>query len=75
MYWTTAGSRVFNVFVDSSLVLAKFDPFLAGGGKLRAAQATFTARFLTCKACTCLNKLSPESKLYPTLTLYHNCIS
>jgi hypothetical protein len=35
-YWTTAGSRVFNVSVDGTQVLTNFDIFAAAGGEYKA---------------------------------------
>jgi hypothetical protein len=58
-YWTTAGSRVFNVSIDGSQVLTNFDIFAAAGGEYKAvveqftevapSSGTFTIQFSTVK--------------------------
>src|SRR5581483_3796535 len=41
-YWTTAGSRVFNVFIDGTQVLTNFDIFAAAGGEYKAVVSQFS---------------------------------
>jgi len=41
-YWTTAGSRVFNVLIDGAQVLTNFDIFAAAGGEYRAVVSQFS---------------------------------
>jgi fibronectin type 3 domain-containing protein len=41
-YWTTAGSRVFNVSIDGTPVLTNFDIFAAAGGEYKAVVEQFT---------------------------------
>jgi hypothetical protein len=41
-YWTTAGSRVFNVLIDGTQVLTNFDIFAAAGGEYKAVVEQFT---------------------------------
>ena len=58
-YWTTAGSRIFNVLIDGTQVLANFDIFATAGGEYKAvveqftevapANGTFTIQFSTVK--------------------------
>ena len=58
-YWTTAGSRVFNVAIDGTQVLTNFDIFAAAGGEYKAvveqftevapSSGTFTIQFSTVK--------------------------
>jgi hypothetical protein len=58
-YWTTAGSRIFNVLIDGTQVLANFDIFAAAGGeykgvveqfsKVAPSNGTFTIQFATVK--------------------------
>jgi hypothetical protein len=42
-YWTTAGSRTFNVLIDGTPVLTNFDIFAAAGGEYKAVVEQFTA--------------------------------
>ncbi len=42
-YWTTAGSRVFNVLIDGTQVLGNFDIFATAGGEYKAVVEQFTA--------------------------------
>jgi fibronectin type 3 domain-containing protein len=58
-YWTTAGSRVFNVLIDGTQVLTNFDILATAGGEYKAvveqftevapASGTFTIQFATVK--------------------------
>jgi Malectin domain len=58
-YWTTAGSRVFNVSIDGTQVLTNFDIFATAGGEYKAvveqftevapSSGTFTIQFSTVK--------------------------
>ena len=58
-YWTTAGSRVFNVLIDGTQVLSNFDIFATAGGEYKAVveqftevaptNGTFTIQFATVK--------------------------
>ena len=58
-YWTTAGSRVFNVLIDGTQVLSNFDIFATAGGVDKAVveqftevaptNGTFTIQFATVK--------------------------
>jgi hypothetical protein len=58
-YWTTAGSRIFNVLIDGTQVLTNFDIFATAGGEYKAvveqftevapANGTFTIQFSTVK--------------------------
>ena len=58
-YWTTAGSRVFNVLIDGTQVLTNFDIFATAGGEYSAvveqftetapSNGTFTIQFVTVK--------------------------
>jgi len=41
-YWTTAGSRVFNVLLDGTQVLTNFDIFATAGGEYKAVVEQFT---------------------------------
>ena len=41
-YWTTAGSRIFNVLIDGSQVLTNFDIFATAGGEYKAVVEQFT---------------------------------
>ncbi|HEX4702723.1 MAG TPA: malectin domain-containing carbohydrate-binding protein, partial [Pseudonocardiaceae bacterium] len=41
-YWTTAGSRVFNVLIDGTQVLTNFDIFATAGGEYKAVVEQFT---------------------------------
>ncbi len=41
-YWTTAGSRVFNVLIDGTQVLTNFDIFAAAGGEYKAVVSQFS---------------------------------
>jgi hypothetical protein len=43
IYYTSAGIRVFNVFINGTQVLANYDVFADTGGKNRAAVKEFTA--------------------------------
>ena len=42
-YWTTAGSRTFNVLINGTQVLTSFDIFAAAGGEYIAVIKAFTA--------------------------------
>jgi Malectin domain/Putative Ig domain len=42
-YWTTAGSRIFNVVINGTQVLTDFDIFATGGGEYIAVIEPFTA--------------------------------
>jgi hypothetical protein len=42
-YWTTAGSRTFNVLIDGTQVLTNFDIFATAGGEYKAVVEQFTA--------------------------------
>src|SRR5580693_9194662 len=58
-YWTTAGSRIFNVLIDGTQVLTNFDIFATAGGEYKAvveqftetapSSGTFTIQFATVK--------------------------
>jgi fibronectin type 3 domain-containing protein len=58
-YWTTAGSRTFNVSIDGTQVLTDFDIFATAGGEYKAvveqfsevapSNGTFTIQFSTVK--------------------------
>ena len=41
-YWTTAGSRIFNVLIDGTQVLTNFDIFATAGGEYKAVVEQFT---------------------------------
>jgi len=40
-YWTSAGSRVFNVMINGNTVLTNFDIFAAAGGEFKAVDKVF----------------------------------
>ena len=42
-YWTAAGSRTFNVLINSNQVLTNFDIFATAGGEFKAVAESFTA--------------------------------
>ena len=42
-YWTTAGSRTFNVLINGNQVLTNFDIFATAGGEYKAVAEPFTA--------------------------------
>ena len=42
-YWTTAGSRTFNVLINNNQVLTNFDIFATAGGEFKAVAESFTA--------------------------------
>ena len=42
-YWTTAGSRTFNVLINGTQVLTNFDIFATAGGEFKAVVEPFTA--------------------------------
>ena len=42
-YWTTAGSRIFNVLINGTQVLTNFDIFATAGGEYKAVVEQFTA--------------------------------
>src|SRR3984885_1156372 len=42
-YWTTAGSRTFNVLINGNQVLTTFDILAAAGGEYKAVAEPFTA--------------------------------
>jgi beta-glucosidase len=58
-YWTTAGSRIFNVLIDGTQVLTNFDILATAGGEYNAvvkqftetapSNGTFTIQFVTVK--------------------------
>jgi hypothetical protein len=58
-YWTTAGSRIFNVLIDGTQVLTNFDILATAGGEYKAvveqfsevapSNGTFTIQFTTVK--------------------------
>ena len=58
-YWTTAGSRIFNVLIDGTQVLTNFDILATAGGEYKAvveqftetapSNGTFTIQFVTVK--------------------------
>jgi hypothetical protein len=41
LYWTAKGGRVFNVAINGTTVLSKFDIFAAAGGAFKAVDETF----------------------------------
>jgi hypothetical protein len=41
-YWTTAGSRIFNVIINGTQVLTNFDIIAAAGGADKAVAEQFT---------------------------------
>jgi Tol biopolymer transport system component len=43
LYWTSAGSRLFNVTINGQQVLNNFDIFATAGGKFKAIVESFTA--------------------------------
>jgi malectin (di-glucose binding ER protein) len=51
-YWTTAGSRTFNVLINGSQVLTNFDIFATAGGEFKAAAESFTATASSAGAIT-----------------------
>src|SRR5580692_269476 len=42
-YWTTAGSRTFNVLINGTQVLTSFDIFATAGGEFKGVTESFTA--------------------------------
>jgi len=58
-YWTTAGSRIFNVLIDGTQVLTNFDILATAGGEYKAvveqfsetapSNGTFTVQFVSVK--------------------------
>ena len=42
-YWTTAGSRTFNVLINNNQVLTNFDILATAGGEFKAVAESFTA--------------------------------
>ncbi len=51
-YWTTAGSRTFNVLINGTQVLTNFDIFATAGGEFKAAAESFTATASSAGAVT-----------------------
>ena len=51
-YWTTAGSRTFNVLINGSQVLTNFDIFATAGGEYKAVAEPFTATASSAGAVT-----------------------
>src|SRR6202522_846832 len=51
-YWTTAGSRTFNVLINGTQVLTDFDIFAAAGGEYIAVIEPFTATASSAGAVT-----------------------
>ena len=51
-YWTTAGSRTFNVLINGSQVLTNFDIFATAGGEFKAVAESFTATASSAGAVT-----------------------
>ncbi len=51
-YWTTAGSRTFNVLINGNQVLTNFDIFATAGGEFKAVAESFTATASSASAVT-----------------------
>ncbi len=51
-YWTTAGSRTFNVLINGTQVLTNFDIFATAGGEFKAVAESFTATASSAGAVT-----------------------
>ena len=51
-YWTTAGSRTFNVLINGTQVLTNFDIFATAGGEYKAVAESFTATASSAGAVT-----------------------
>ncbi len=51
-YWTTAGSRAFNVLINGTQVLTNFDIFATAGGEFKAVAESFTATASSAGAVT-----------------------
>jgi len=51
-YWTTAGSRTFNVLINGTQVLTNFDIFATAGGEYKAVAESFTATASSAGAIT-----------------------
>ena len=51
-YWTTAGSRTFNVLINGTQVLTNFDIFATAGGEFKAVAEPFTATASSAGAVT-----------------------
>ncbi len=51
-YWTTAGSRTFNVVINGTQVLTNFDIFATAGGEFKAVAESFTATASSAGAVT-----------------------
>jgi hypothetical protein len=51
-YWTTAGSREFNVVINGTQVLTDFDIFATAGGEFKAVAESFTATASSAGAVT-----------------------
>ncbi len=51
-YWTTAGSRTFNVLINGTQVLTSFDIFATAGGEYKAVAESFTATASSAGAVT-----------------------
>jgi hypothetical protein len=80
-YWTTAGSRVFNVSIDGTQVLTNFDIFATAGGEYKAvveqftevapSSGTFTIQFSTVKDNAQVNgiEIDPAGSTGNTVTV------
>jgi hypothetical protein len=80
-YWTTAGSRIFNVLIDGTQVLTNFDIFATAGGEYKAvveqftetapASGTFTIQFATVKDNAQVNgiEIDPAGSTGNTVTV------
>src|SRR5580692_9956017 len=51
-YWTTAGSRTFNVLINGTQVLTNFDIFATAGGEFKGVAESFTAAASSAGAVT-----------------------
>src|SRR5580692_5559367 len=51
-YWTTAGSRTFNVLINGTQVLTSFDIFATAGGEFKGVTESFTATASSAGAVT-----------------------
>jgi hypothetical protein len=51
-YWTTAGSRTFNVLINGTQVLTNFDIYATAGGEYKAVAESFTATASSAGAIT-----------------------
>ena len=80
-YWTTAGSRTFNVLINGDQVLTSFDIFATAGGEFKAVAESFTAtassagavtiQFVTVKDNAQVNgiEISPSGSTANTVTV------